>query len=67
MRQLEELEQENGSDLRATYFNKFLLLALILVFVCVCVHVCVRVYACFHVKYRNNRFVVDCHILQCKY
>ena len=48
MRQLEQLEQENGSDLRATYFNKFLLLALILVFVyvcvCMCVCVCMRVF-----------------------
>ena len=40
MRQLEQLEQENGSDLRATYFNKFLLVALILVSVCVCVLTC---------------------------
>ena len=47
MRQLEELEQEHGSDLRGTYFNKFLLLVQpsecdvhTRVRVCVCVFTC---------------------------
>ena len=48
MRQLEELEQEHGSDLRGTYFNKFLLLVQrsecdVHTRVCVRVRVCVYV------------------------
>ena len=45
MRQLEELEQEHVSDLRGTYFNKFLLLAQ--PSECdVHTRVCARVYVC---------------------